>query len=301
MTAVRVSGEVADAVAAGRPVVALESTIIAHGLPRPRNLDVARQFERVLRDVGVIPALAAIIDGVARIGLDDAELTRIATDPDVAKCSVRDLPVAAALGRTGATTVASTAHLAALAGVRVLATGGLGGVHRGAGESFDESADLAVLARTPIVVVASGVKSILDVPATVERLETLGVTVLGYRTDAFPNFYLRDSGLPVDWRIETADDVARIRRAADALRVDAATLVANPVDAAHQLDRELHDRTLSDALAAAARDRVRGKASTPYLLDHFHRATAGASLKVNVALALANVALAAQIAVALAG
>jgi pseudouridine-5'-phosphate glycosidase len=206
-----VAPEVSDALAGGRAVVALESTLIAHGLPRPRNADVAREVEAEVREAGAVPATVALLDGVVRIGLDDAALEAIATRDDVAKCSARDLPIAVARGATGATTVAATAHLAAQAGIAVFATGGLGGVHRDARETWDESADLVALSRTGICVVCAGVKSILDVPATLERLETLEVGVAGYGTDHFPGFYLADSGHPVTWRIDTPEHVAAAR------------------------------------------------------------------------------------------
>lgn len=288
--------EVADALAAGRPVVALESTIIAHGLPRPRNLEVAAELEAVLRDQGVVPATIAVLDGRARAGLTGAQLERVAQDDDVVKASVRDLPIVLARGASAATTVASTAMLAAAAGIAVFATGGLGGVHREAARTFDESADLHVLGRTPIVVVAAGVKSILDVPATLERLETLGVTVLGYRTLRFPGFYVADSGEPVEWRVDEPAEVAAVLAAARALALPAAVLVANPIDPAAQLDPAVHDRVLGQALAAAEARGLRGKQVTPFLLDHIQRETAGASLAANVAAVRGNVRLAGEIA-----
>lgn len=291
------SEPVRQALDAGRAVVALESTIIAHGLPRPRNLVVARELEAAVRAAGAVPATIAVIDGQPCIGLDEDELALIATT-DVAKLSVRDLPLAAGRGADGATTVAATAHLAALAGIRVFATGGLGGVHRGARESWDESADLLALARTPITVVAAGVKSILDVGATLERLETLGVSVAGWRTDRFPGFYLTDGGFDLDWRVDGADEVAAAMAAADALGVQAAIVVANPVDAAEQLDPAEHERVLAEGLAAARAAGVTGKAVTPFLLDHLHRATDGRSLEVNIAVARGNASVAGAIAAA---
>jgi pseudouridine-5'-phosphate glycosidase len=287
--------EVADALRDRRAVVALESTIISHGLPQPDNLLIAREIESAVRDGGAVPATIAVVDGEPRIGLDDAALHRVATEPAVAKVSVRDLPVVMARSGTGATTVAATAHLAARAGIRVFATGGLGGVHRGARETWDESADLLAVAQTAVLVVCAGVKSILDVGATLERLETLSVTVLGYRTDRFPGFYLRDSGYPVPWRVDDPAAAADVLRAQDSLG-PAGVVLANPIDAGDELDRELHDRTLAAGLAAAAD--VAGKDLTPFLLDFFHRETAGASLTANVALVLANARLAAQVAVA---
>jgi pseudouridine-5'-phosphate glycosidase len=292
------SDEVADALADGRPVVALESTIISHGFPRPRNLEVAHRFEQVLTDLGVTPATIAVVDGVPRIGLDEAALTRIAEDPAVVKVSSRDLAVAMVQRVTGATTVAATALLASRAGIRVFSTGGLGGVHRGAGESFDESADLTALSRLPVTVVSAGVKSILDIPATLERLETLGVTVLGYRTSRYPAFYVSDSGAEVDWRVESAEEVAAVMAQQDALDLRSAVLVANPLPPSRQLDPELHDRVLADALAEAARGRVTGKAVTPFLLAYFQEHTQGASLEVNIDIAVSNIALGAAIATA---
>src|ERR1700744_3694482 len=209
------SDAVAAALAENRPIVALESTIISHGLPRPRNYEAAVEFEQILSDAGVTPATIAVLDGVPHIGLDEEGVHRIAEE-DLAKASVRDLPILAARGGSGATTVASTAHLAAKAGIRVFATGGLGGVHRGASSTFDESADLTVLSRTPITVVSAGVKSILDIPATLERLETLGVAVVGYRTSRFPAFWLSDSGYDLDWRVDSPAEIADIMAARDA-------------------------------------------------------------------------------------
>jgi pseudouridine-5'-phosphate glycosidase len=290
--------EVGDALAAHRPVVALESTIISHGLPRSDNLRVAREFEAEVRDAGAVPATIAIVDGEPHIGLSDDALAAVATREDVDKCGVRDLAVVCARGGMGATTVAATAHLAARAGIGVFATGGLGGVHREARESWDESADLGWLARTEIVVVCAGVKSILDVGATLERLETLNVTLLGYATDAFPGFYLADSGFPVPWRVEAPEEVAAIMAARAQVGHDGAIVVANPLDESEQLDPELHDRVLEAGLAAAAAGGVRGKDATPFLLDFFHRETAGASLEVNVRLVRRNAALAARIAAA---
>jgi pseudouridine-5'-phosphate glycosidase len=293
--------EVEEALAHGRAVVALESTIVAHGLPRPRNLEVARELERLVRDGGAVPATIAVLDGQVRVGLDGAGLERLASDPAVAKVSVRDLPPLLARGGDGATTVASTALLAHRAGIRVFATGGLGGVHRGASSTFDESADLPVLAETPIVVVSAGVKSILDVPATLERLETLGITLVGYGTDRFPGFTLTDSGEPVSWRVDTPQQVAAVRRHADTLGLAAAVLVANPIGVEHELDRALHDRALTQALAEADAAGLSGKEVTPFLLDAMQRLTDGASLEANVHAVRGNVALAARIAVALAG
>jgi pseudouridine-5'-phosphate glycosidase len=289
--------EVAAALENGGPVVALESTIIAHGLPRPDNARVARELEARVREHGAVPATIAMLDGEVRVGLDDAALDAMATRDDVAKLSARDLPLAAARGATGATTVAATAHLAARAGIRLFATGGLGGVHREASETWDESADLVALSRTDICVVCAGVKSILDVPATLERLETLGVGVAGYGTDRFPGFYLADSGSPVPWRLDSPEEAAAAIRARAELGVEGALVVANPLD--EQLDPALHERVLAEALEAAARERVRGRDVTPFLLARFHAGTGGESLRANVRLVLRNAELAARIAVAL--
>ena len=297
----RIAPEVADALAAGKPVVALESAIVTHGLPRPRNLEVARAVEAAVRDRGALPATIALIDGEARVGLEADALSELAGRDDAVKCGVRDLAPAVALGRHGGTTVAATAHLAARAGIAVFATGGLGGVHRGAGESWDESADLTTLARTGVVVVCSGVKSILDVGATLERLETLNVTVLAYGTDRFAGFYLSDSGHAAPWRADSAADVARVVRARAGLGTEeGAVVVANPLPAGEQLDPALHDRVLAEGLAAAASAGISGKDVTPFLLDHLSRESGGASLEANVRLVVRNAQLAAEIAAELA-
>ncbi len=295
------SEEVADALADGRPVVALESTIISHGLPRPRNLEAARDFESLVRDAGATPATIAVLDGVPRVGLDDAGVERIALE-DMAKASIRDLPVLAGRGGSAATTVASTVHLAARAGVRVFATGGLGGVHRGAATTYDESADLGALATHPVAVVSAGVKSVLDVAATLERLETLSVPVVGYGTEVFPSFWLRESAYALDWRVDTAEQVAAILRAQDEARAAGAAasglVVANPVPADEQWDPSEHDRVLGEALDAAQAAGLRGKAVTPFLLSFIVDASGGRSLEVNLALARNNVRVATEIATA---
>ena len=293
---VEVSPKVSEALAAGAPVVALESTIISHGLPRPGNLAAAREFEAILSRQGVTPATIALIDGVPKVGLSAQDLERIAVDESVVKVSSRDIGIAMARKVTGGTTVAATSVLAARAGVRVFATGGLGGVHRGAAESFDESADLTVLSRTPITVVSAGVKAILDIPATLERLETLSVAVVGYRTSRFPAFYLSDSGCDLDWRADTPEEIADIMAARAAFGEQSALLVANPLAPADQLDPQVFGDALADALAAAANSGVRGKAVTPFLLDHIQQVTGGASVTVNLAIARGNVSLAGQIA-----
>ncbi|MFE5616316.1 pseudouridine-5'-phosphate glycosidase [Streptomyces sp. NPDC056524] len=294
--------EVREALHEGRPVVALESTIIAHGLPRPRNLAVAGELEALVRAGGAVPATIAVIDGVAHVGLDARRLARIAEDPAVRKLGHRDLTPALATGATGATTVSATAWLADAAGIRVFATGGLGGVHRQWTETQDESADLRLLSRVGVTVVCAGVKSILDVPATLQRLETLGVTVVGYGTEHFPGFYLASSGEPVDWTLRTPEDVARVIRAQDALGGPrGAMIVANPVPVAEQLDPELHDRILAQGLAAAKEKGITGQAVTPFLLEYLMVHTDGASLEANLAAVRGNVGLGARIASAYAG
>ncbi|MFJ2717715.1 pseudouridine-5'-phosphate glycosidase [Streptomyces sp. NPDC087437] len=294
-----VSEEVREALAARRPVVALESTIIAHGLPRPRNLQVALELEDAVRQEGAVPATIAVLNGHPHIGLDEGQLERVANEEGMRKLGHRDLPLAMAAGASGATTVSGTALLASLAGIRVFATGGLGGVHREWTVTQDESADLGLLARTRITVVCAGVKSILDVPATLQRLETLGVAVAGYGTDRFPGFYLSDSGHPVDWTLRTPEDVAAVMRAQNALRApESALIVANPVPLQEQLDPELHARVLADALHACEEEGVTGQAVTPFLLDYLVRHTDGASLRANLAAVRGNVRLAALIAAA---
>ncbi|CUR57145.1 Uncharacterized enzyme involved in pigment biosynthesis [metagenome] len=293
----RVSPRVAEALEAGRPVVALESTIISHGLPRPDNLVAAREFEDLLRSRGVEPATIAVLDGELKAGLTADELARIA-DQDIDKLSVRDLPVTLARGGSGATTVAATSFIADLAGIRVFATGGLGGVHRGAAESFDESADLSVLAEVPITVVSAGVKSILDIAATLERLETLSVPVLGYDTDEFPSFWLTGSGHRLDWSVPDAAAVAEVMRMRDRLGQRAGILVANPLPLDQQLDPAVHDRALGQALAMAEEQGLSGKEVTPFLLLTMVELTGGESLRVNLDIARNNIRVAGDIAVA---
>ena len=295
---IRVAPEVAQALRAGQGVVALESTIISHGLPRPGNLTIAADIEAAVRAEGAVPATIAVVDGVVRIGLDDAALRVIASSDEVVKVSLREIAIVAARGGHGATTVASTAHLAALVGIRVFATGGLGGVHRGAKDSWDESADLTTLGRTPITVVSAGVKSILDVPATLERLESLNVGVVGFGTDRFPGFYLTDSGFAVGWRVNSPAEVAAVMAARGDVGDQAALLVVNPLPLDRQVDPELHDRVLQEGLAAAQAAGVRGKDVTPFLLAHFHEASGGESLRANIEIILSNAAVAARIAVA---
>jgi pseudouridine-5'-phosphate glycosidase len=295
-TLLKLSDEVAAALAERRPVVALESTIISHGLPRPRNHDAAREFEAILRDAGVTPATVAVLDGVPRVGLDADGVRRIAEE-ELSKASVRDLAILAGTGASGATTVAATAHLAAAAGIRVFATGGLGGVHRGASDTFDESADLSTLAVTPITVVSAGVKSVLDISATLERLETLSVPVIGYGTRAFPSFWLRESGFELDWSVPGAAGVAAVMHAHDRLGHRQGIVVANPIPAEQQWDPAEHDRVLAEAFAAADAAGVRGKAVTPFLLGFIVDASAGRSLEVNLDLARNNVRVAGEIAI----
>ena len=293
------SPEVAEALHAGRPVVALESTLLAHGLPRPDNRAAADEVEAAVRAGGAVPATIAVLDGVPHVGLTAEQVDRVCADPDLAKLGVRDLPVAAALGLSGATTVSSTALLAERAGIGLFATGGLGGVHRQSVDTFDESADLTALSRTSLAVVCAGVKSILDVPATLERLESLSVTVVGYRTRTFPGFYVADGGSPLDWSVEDPAQAAAVLAARRRLS-PGAVVVANPLPVDEQLDPDLHDRVIADALAAAETAGVRGKGVTPFVLDHLHRASGGATLEVNVRLVLRNAELAGRIAAALA-
>ena len=295
---IKYSREVAAALETGKPIVALESTIISHGLPRPSNLEVARECERIVRDGGAIPATIALLDGKILIGLEPQELEVIANRNDIAKASIRDLAIIVAQGRSAATTVAATAHIAAIAGIKVFATGGLGGVHRGASESYDESADLTALSQVDMTVVCAGVKSILDVHATLERLETLAIGLVGYKTNAFPGFYLTDSGFTIEHRVENAADVAAIIKARIAVATQFKSLiVANPV--ANEMPKARHDEILASGLASAKRDGIEGKAVTPYLLEHFHKASKGESLAINTEIIKSNCALAAEIAVAL--
>ncbi|MFC8127568.1 pseudouridine-5'-phosphate glycosidase [Streptomyces sp. NPDC057302] len=297
-----ISDEVRAAVAERRPVVALESTIIAHGLPRPRNLQVAGELEEAVREEGAVPATIAVLDGRPHVGLEEKQLERVANEDGIRKLGHRDLALAVAAGASGATTVSATALLAARAGVRVFATGGLGGVHREWTVTQDESADLGLLARTRITVVCAGVKSILDVAATLQRLETLGVAVAGYGTDRFPGFYLTDSGHPVDWTLRTPAEVAAVMRAQDAVGgPESALLVANPVPESEQLDPALHARVLAEALEACAERGITGQAVTPFLLDQLVRRTDGASLSANLAAVRGNVRLAGRIAAAWVG
>ncbi|MGA1669621.1 MAG: pseudouridine-5'-phosphate glycosidase [Candidatus Nanopelagicaceae bacterium] len=286
------STEVQAALSEGRPVVALESTIIAHGLPRPSNLHVAREVESIVREEGAVPATIAILDGRVHIGLSDRQLIELSERDDITKASTRDLPMLIASKKSAATTVASSSYLAWKAGISTFDTGGLGGVHRGAATSFDESADLTQLAQTPITVVCAGVKSILDIAATLERLETLGISLVGYQTDRFPGFYLQDSGYPLEYRLESGEAIADVMCS----RTHAAALiVAQPVS--EPMDRKLHDDLLEKGLAAAEIQGVVGKGVTPFLLEYFHRNSNGESLRVNTLIIKENARLAARIAV----
>ncbi|CAB4335750.1 MAG: pseudouridine-5-phosphate glycosidase [Actinobacteria bacterium] len=297
-SAIKYSAEVSAAIAAGQPIVALESTIISHGLPRPSNLAVAQECERIIRERGAVPATIALLDGVVHIGLESDELDAIANRDDISKASSRDLAIIIAQGKSAATTVAATAHIAAIAGIKVFATGGLGGVHRGANESFDESADLTALSQLDMTVVCAGVKSILDVHATLERLETLAIAIVGYKTNRFPGFYLTDSGFEIEHRVDSADEIAAIIKArSDVHTANHALIVTNPV--AVQMDKSRHDQILASGLANAVRDGIDGKYVTPYLLEHFHTASQGESLAINTEIIKSNCALAADIAVAL--
>ena len=296
--AIKLSAEVANALKAGKPIVALESTIISHGLPRPSNLEVALECERIVRDAGAVPATIALLDGMILVGLERAELEAIANRDDISKASIRDLAIIVAQGKSAATTVAATAHIAALAGIHIFATGGLGGVHRGANESFDESADLTALANVDMTMICAGVKSILDVPATLERLETLAISLVGYKTTAFPGFYLTDSGFTLEHRVDTPDEIAAIIKARKEVgTLSKALVVANPVE--KEMDKARHDEILKSGLEKAEKQGIVGKAVTPFLLEHFHTTSKGESLAINTEIIKANCLLGAQIAVAL--
>jgi pseudouridine-5'-phosphate glycosidase len=295
-TSFTTSPEVAEALKAGKPIVALESTIISHGLPRPSNLTVAREVEEIVRSKGAVPATIAILDGIVHIGLTDEQLVDIANRDDIAKASSRDLAIIAASGKSAATTVAATAHLAVLAGIHVFATGGLGGVHRGAHETFDESADLTALSQLDITIVCAGVKSILDVGATLERLETLAIGLVGYKTTHFPGFYLTDSGFTIEHQVNSPEEIAAVIAERVALKTNNGLLVANPV--INEMDRTRHDAILKSGLEGAELNGIHGKYVTPFLLEHFHTASEGESLKVNIDIIKSNSALAAEIAVA---
>jgi pseudouridine-5'-phosphate glycosidase len=296
--AIKLSTEVSAAIKAGKPIVALESTIISHGLPRPSNLEVALECERIVRDAGAVPATIALLDGKILVGLERSELEAIANRDDISKASIRDLAIIVAQGKSAATTVAATAHIAAMAGIHVFATGGLGGVHRGANESFDESADLTALANVDMTMICAGVKSILDVPATLERLETLAISLVGYKTTAFPGFYLTDSGYTLEHRVDSPAEIAAIIQARKEVgTLSKALVVANPV--VKEMDKARHDEILKSGLEKAAQQGVVGKNVTPFLLEHFHTTSKGESLAINTEIIKANCLLGAQIAVAL--
>ncbi len=296
-----VAPEVAEALAAGAPVVALESTIISHGMPYPQNVAMAVEVEGIVRDHGATPATIAVLDGRPRIGLDAAQLELLASDPGVAKASVRDLPVLTAQGRHGATTVAATMRLAALAGIRVFVTGGLGGVHRGAQQSFDVSADLTELARTPVAVVCAGVKSILDIGLTLEALETLGVPVLAVGSEEFPSFYSRSSGFRAPTRVDSPAEVADVMRAQWGLGLPAGLVVAHPIPAEDEIPAGEIGAVIEEALADLDRLGIGGQAATPYLLGRMVELTGGASLTANIALVRHNARFGAAVAAAYAG
>lgn len=291
-----IAPEVSAALAAGRPVVALESTIISHGMPYPQNLEMARRVEAILREEGAVPATIAVADGRIHVGLGDALLERLATAKDVAKLSRRDMGAILASGGLGATTVAATMIAAHLAGIRVFATGGIGGVHRGAETSLDISADLEELARTPVAVVCAGAKSILDLPKTLEYLETRGVPVIGYGTDTLPAFFSRSSGLALALRRDTPEEVAAVLAAQAALGFPAGTVIANPIPEAHAMPEAEIDAVIASALADADREGIAGKAVTPYLLARIVALTEGRSLIANIALVEHNARVGARIA-----
>ena len=295
-----IAPEVKSAVEAGKPVVALESTILSHGMPYPENLTFAAEVERIIRAEGAIPATMAIIDGRMKVGLSAGELELMCKGENVAKVSRRDLPILLATGGTGATTVASTMILASLAGIPVFATGGIGGVHRGATTTMDISADLQELAHTPVAVVCAGAKMILDIGLTLEYLETMGVPVLGYNTDQFPAFYCRKSGFGVDYTAKSAAEIAKIARTKWDLGLAGGMLIGNPVPEEYALDFDEMSAVIDKALAAAEKDHVHGKNITPYLLAHIVEYTGGKSLATNIQLAYNTARLAAKVAVELA-
>ena len=295
-----IAPEVKSAVEAGKPVVALESTILSHGMPYPENLTFAAEVERIIRAEGAIPATMAIIDGRMKVGLSAGELELMCKGENVAKVSRRDLPILLATGGTGATTVASTMILSSLAGIPVFATGGIGGVHRGATTTMDISADLQELAHTPVAVVCAGAKMILDIGLTLEYLETMGVPVLGYNTDQFPAFYCRKSGFGVDYTAKSAAEIAKIARTKWDLGLAGGMLIGNPVPEEYALDFDEMSAVIDKALAAAEKDHVHGKNITPYLLAHIVEYTGGKSLATNIQLAYNNARLAAKVAVELA-
>ena len=295
-----ITPEIEEAVRTGKPVVALESTILSHGMPYPENLGFAREVEKIIRAEGAVPATMAVIDGRLKAGLTEEELVRMCEAKDVLKVSRRDLPIVVAKKMTGATTVATTMILANLAGVHVFATGGIGGVHRGGEDSMDISADLQELAHTPVAVVCAGAKMILDIGRTLEYLETMGVPVLGLDTDDFPAFYCRRSGFGVDYNAKTPADVAAIAKAKWDMGLGGGLLIGNPVPEEYAMDFDAMSATIDRALAMAEEAGVKGKNITPFLLAHIVELTGGDSLKTNIQLAYNNARAAAKIAVALA-
>ena len=298
MIQLRFSQEVQEARKAGLPLVALESTIISHGMPYPQNLEVAIQVEDTVRQNGAVPATIAVVHGEVCVGLDAMLLEEFAQASGIMKCSRRDLAYAVSAGKHGATTVAATMMVAAMAGIRVFATGGIGGVHRGAEESFDISADLPEFALTNVAVVSAGAKAILDLPKTLEYLETMGVPVVGYRTDEFPAFYYPSSGLPLHMRMDDVDDIARFMKAREAMQVRGGVVVANPIPSADALDKVFIEQAIANAVNEAEAQSVRGKDVTPFLLRHLHTVTSGKSQHANKSLVLNNAAVAAQLSVA---
>ncbi len=291
------SKEVAKALKSGQPVVALESTIIAHGMPYPQNVETTWLVEKTVRENGAIPATIAILGGKLKAGLTPKEIEHIGQKGrEVIKCSRRDLPFVVAKGLDGATTVASTMIIAAMAGIKVFATGGIGGVHRGAYETFDISADLQELARTSVAVVCAGAKSILDLPLTLEYLETHGVPVIGWQTDEFPAFYTQSSGLPVDYRVDSIQELAAALQAKWEMGLQGGVVVANPIPKAFSMPKSLIDTHIQQALAEAKRQGVIGKEVTPFLLAKIEQLTGGSSLQANIQLVVNNAALAAQLA-----
>lgn len=295
------SPSVKNALASGRPVVALESTIISHGFPYPDNREMALEVEEIVRAEGAVPATIGIIDGHIKVGLSPEEIELFASSPNVAKVSLRDLPIVLARRSLGATTVATTATAASEAGIGVFVTGGIGGVHRGAAESFDVSADLTVLGRSRCAVVSSGAKSVLNIAATLEYLETMGVTVLGYQTDYLPGFYIRSTGFGVDARVETPEEAAAIIHARRQAGLPGSVLVAVPIPVDAEIDPATHNRGLEEALADLSREGVKGREVTPFLLKRLREVTEGKSLQANLALIKNNAHVGARIAVALTG
>lgn len=296
---IRISAEVRDALAEGRPVVALESTIFTHGLPRPRNLEVALEGEAIVRDAGAVPATIGVFHGESVVGLSEDEITELSKEDGLLKASIRELAYAKVKGLSAGTTIAATAYLANRTGIDVFATGGLGGVHHGAEKTFDESADLVAMSRTSFVLVSSGAKAILDIAATLERFETLSVPVVGYRTNSYPGFYVQESGYTLNQRVDSPQEVAAMLREQRALGMTSGINLANPVPVDEQLDPEGLDAILEQAWADAEKDGISGQASTPYLLDYIRRATNDRSLDANVALYRNNIKLATQVAAAM--